>query len=505
MRWGSRLGVTVLCGIAGAMAVASPASAVQCENAIADAGSYRWDMSSTATITDGLHVPSGQKDAYDVWGGLSVSTDNGTTYAPYTNSTPGACLFEDGGREVAFPAYTTAAAGVSITRKLYIPDSGLPFARWIDSFTNTSGSPVTLRVRWGGNLGTDGSTLVLSSSNGDLALDANDRWTATGGDADLKAAHVWGPTVGTPVDNVDAVDRFPVNDPAGLSAQDQITAEFRAITIAPGATTSLMFAEAMRQTDPDATTAATTLGAQPPDLLSGIDAAEGARIRNWDLGDRDTDGRANGADNCPDTPNADQADLDGDGLGDACDADTDGDGRADVIEQALGTDPRRADTDGDGVRDGDDACPTVSGTSANGCPVAGGGGTTPPPAPAPNPTPEADKTAPTVTVRSLASRIARASLLKNGVRFTAKCNERCSLSVELVGRAGQVKLARAGDVVLGTSSIGGRSSTTRRVTVKVTGKLRSAVVAGRRLTLRIVASDAAGNRRTVTRRVTVGR
>jgi hypothetical protein len=41
--------------------------------------------------------------------------------------------------------------------------------------------------------------------------------------------------------------------------------------------------------------------------------------------DADADGVADADDNCPATPNADQADLDGDGAGDACDADRDGD------------------------------------------------------------------------------------------------------------------------------------------------------------------------------------
>lgn len=97
--------------------------------------------------------------------------------------------------------------------------------------------------------------------------------------------------------------------------------------------------------------------------------------------DRDKDGVIDPQDNCPDVANPDQADQDGDGIGDACDADRDGDGKV-------------PPTDG---------CPTVAASTANGCPpVATPTPTpsaTPPPAPpkddnnrnpAPGPTPDAD-------------------------------------------------------------------------------------------------------------------
>ena len=76
--------------------------------------------------------------------------------------------------------------------------------------------------------------------------------------------------------------------------------------------------------------------------------------------DSDSDGIADASDNCPATSNADQADLDGDGLGDLCDGDRDGDGLPDSAETGsgvfvnkddTGTDPLLADTDGDGFGD----------------------------------------------------------------------------------------------------------------------------------------------------------
>ncbi len=95
-------------------------------------------------------------------------------------------------------------------------------------------------------------------------------------------------------------------------------------------------------------------------------------------GDSDDDKVGDGRDNCAGASNTDQADLDGDGSGDACDSDADGDGLPAAYEAAYGLDdlnaadangdadgdtltnleeyelglhPRRRDTDGDGLDD----------------------------------------------------------------------------------------------------------------------------------------------------------
>jgi len=68
--------------------------------------------------------------------------------------------------------------------------------------------------------------------------------------------------------------------------------------------------------------------------------------------DTDGDGIFDALDNCPDLSNADQADFNFDGLGDAC-SDSDLDGLSDEFELLITiTDPLIQDTDGDGLTDG---------------------------------------------------------------------------------------------------------------------------------------------------------
>jgi hypothetical protein len=187
------------------------------------------------------------------------------------------------------------------------------------------------------------------------------------------------------------------------------------------------------------------------------------------------------ADNCPTVSGDNQADLDGDGAGDACDPDIDEDGLTNAAETARGTDPRNPDTDADGLGDASDACPTLAGTAAkNGC----------------------DGTAPTIAITRTPRRMKRKRFF-HGVVTRISAGEAARLDVALLGRARSARVARTGDIVLAERHLG-LSARTRSLRLK---PRRALVSRSRRFSvrLRVTATDAAGNSATRTRTIRVRR
>jgi hypothetical protein len=94
--------------------------------------------------------------------------------------------------------------------------------------------------------------------------------------------------------------------------------------------------------------------------------------------DSDADSVPDAIDNCPDVPNADQADSDADLRGDACDAcaadpgnDLDGDGVCDDVDNCPVVPNDQQDRDGDGQGNACDQCPNDADNDSDGDGVCG--------------------------------------------------------------------------------------------------------------------------------------
>lgn len=322
-----------------------------------DPAGFLWDYDD-----NNGEVDDGTNDAFDGYGEMLV---DGSTYYPDDNHT---CGPEDGGREFAFgPA---DMSGLTVTRKLYVSGSGTAFARWLDTVSNETSSPITVELGFEGNLGSDGDEIVLGTSDGDTDVEDTDAWAASdqddGGGADdpeedPSLGHLMDSARGPVADRHDGWDERPDGD-------GYVEVRYDNVTVEPGQTLTYMHVALQRATRDEARDDSVALGEAPPEAFAAMTLDELDRVQNWPASDMDADGVGNRSDNCATDANADQADLDGDGLGDVCDADQDGDGLSDASEADLGTNPRSADSDGDGVGDKTDACPTAAGSN-NGCPV----------------------------------------------------------------------------------------------------------------------------------------
>jgi subtilisin family serine protease len=121
-----------------------------------------------------------------------------------------------------------------------------------------------------------------------------------------------------------------------------------------------------------------------------------------------------------------------------------------------------------------------------------------------------DRTAPALTL-AVPARAALRSVLARGLRVPATCSERCSLRVALTldrRTAARLRLARGSATVRvasGSAALSGAGS--RAVTLRFTSSAKRALSRVRRITVtvRVTATDAAGNRRVRSRSVTLAR
>lgn len=365
--------LTLLCALVVPAVAAPPAFADSCTATLEDSAGNDWDLTNDGAVDDG------ETDAYDNMGEMWLTADgDDSSGVEYTNPDSATCTYDDDGREIVYPTDDDAASlGVNAHRKIYVPDEGMDFARWLDVIENPTDSAITLAYEWYGDYGA--VTQIAAEEDGDGHVALGERWAAVADDSDdTDVTSLWDGPVADGWDRPYENDQSNVPNP-GNSTVDYI---YDDVTIPAGGRAIFMHIE--HQADSAESAAewgeANNLGDE--EFFAGMTAEEIADLRNWDP-DGDADGVRSWTDNCPAAANANQSDIDADGLGDACDDDIDGDGLTNAQEEAIGMDPRSADSDRDGVVDGLDQCPTRAGAERGCPPVAVAATSTPPPATVP--------------------------------------------------------------------------------------------------------------------------
>ena len=224
---------------------------------------------------------------------------------------------------------TGIVAGIDAQASLYFsPTRGV--VRSVIALTNTTGAEIATRATVMGNMGSDNSTLLQGSSNGDVVNDDADLWvvssdTGLGNDAEDGNDPIITTTrygTGAAVTPVVSADRL------GVGNSDNYYYHYD-LTIPAGGTVRLMVFHEMTTTINGAVTGAadfeTLAAANTAGLLAGLSSTQLSQLVNYGA-DADLDGVLDATDNCPADANADQADADGDGTGDVCESTSGGGG-----------------------------------------------------------------------------------------------------------------------------------------------------------------------------------
>jgi len=238
--------------------------------------------------------------------------------------------------------------------------------RALYSVTNTTGAPISTSMLVMGNYGSNATTTVHGTSDGDLIVEANDYWVASN-----RYTEPGGMTYVSAIDTVISshgagaavvpVITMTLGSPTGGSGMIDNFGYRYDVTIQAGSTVRVMLfnelSEVMTQAlaaapDFESLDAAGTAG-----LLTGLSSTQLSEIVNYAaVTDTDSDGVGDNADAFP-TNIAASVDADNDGLPDAWNAACNA---ACQAGSGLMLDASLDDTDNDGVINGSDAFPNDS-------------------------------------------------------------------------------------------------------------------------------------------------
>ena len=189
-------------------------------------------------------VDDGGQDAFDEFGLLRLRVyDLGGNLDTATGNLAGFGLVYQPGHRWETTSVVEADV-ISVTRRLYAP-AHADWLRYVDSFTNFGVVTRTVWVAWGGDLGSDSNTELVTTSSGDAALTGADTWAVTrasvvGVTNDPPVAYILRSPADTTYQGPGIFDSDPFTATWPTTGTDEIGHIFR-LSIAPGATARLAY------------------------------------------------------------------------------------------------------------------------------------------------------------------------------------------------------------------------------------------------------------------------
>lgn len=265
--------ILIACGLAAmaALAQAAPVSVGQLTG-----GGANWTISATSAngfaVNDATFQATGQGDAFD--DALTFRV-NGAAYRSTGNQ------FDLNGQTATGGIATLSGLSVQTS---YTALTGSPTLRTLFTLTNSGSQSITATVSMQTNVGSDGSTQIIDSSDGNTSFNLADRWLVTddgaGGDpANLHVLWGLGGLLPTSVSSL-------VFNSAGTQG---VRADFQ-VTLAAGQTSSLLMFNQIQSTAANAITGAADFSnlSSTDARLAGLTTAQRASIVNWNLGTTNT-------------------------------------------------------------------------------------------------------------------------------------------------------------------------------------------------------------------------
>ncbi|MEP7356755.1 MAG: hypothetical protein ABI847_05910 [Anaerolineales bacterium] len=220
--------------------------------AAVSANQETWDVVDDQLYPDGGDqsvlgsggVNEGGEDAFDEWGDLKLRVFDGHDLLAATDILGDFGLVYSPGHR--WRTTTPVLTGtIRVARSLYAP-ANANWLRYVDTFTNTSGSSRTVWVAWGGDLGSADDTLTTASSSGDANIGADDTWAATienddpDPTSDSPLGYAWRSPTGTTYSGPGIFSNSVFTTPWPSGGNQDLGFTFK-LVLAPGASASLAY------------------------------------------------------------------------------------------------------------------------------------------------------------------------------------------------------------------------------------------------------------------------